>query len=121
MKAMGRFDGILEWGVELEIIGVSFDCLFFLDGWMDAMGWMRWMRWMVGWVTLGWIKRAYSRDSRDEYEFEDSPRDDFGLVLVLVFGIGFGWIVIFVYVYVLYTALLYCITIVTIAKMILLL
>lgn len=33
MKAMGRFDGILEWGVELEILGVWL--IFFL--WMDAM------------------------------------------------------------------------------------
>lgn len=38
-------------------------------------------------VTLGWIKREYSRDSRDEYEFEDSPRDGFGLGLVLVFDL----------------------------------
>lgn len=38
MKAMGRFDGILVWGVELEIIGGLFDFfLFFLDGWV---GWM---------------------------------------------------------------------------------
>lgn len=43
-----------------------------------------WMRWMVGWVTLGWIKREYLRDSRDEYEFEDSSRDGFGLELELV-------------------------------------
>lgn len=39
MKAMGRFDGILEWGVELkEIIGGLFDFfLFFLDGWMGLL------------------------------------------------------------------------------------
>lgn len=35
--------------------------------------------------TLGWIKRAYSRD---EYEFEDSPRDGFGLVLEFDLDLG---------------------------------
>lgn len=83
---------------------------------------MDWMNRNRNRVTLGWIKREYSRDSRDEYEFEDSSRDGFGFG----FGFGFGWIGIFVYVsiYVLYTVLycitvlLYCITIVTIAKMI---
>lgn len=43
MKAMGRFDGILEWGVEFEIIGVLFDLLLWMDA-MDAMdgldGWL---------------------------------------------------------------------------------
>lgn len=49
MKAMGRFDGILEWGVELEIIGDWGEgCLIFLDGCdgcdeVDAMD---------GWVAL---------------------------------------------------------------------
>lgn len=38
MKAMGRFDGILGWGVELEIIGGLFYFFFlFLDGWMDGL------------------------------------------------------------------------------------
>lgn len=41
MKAMGRFDGILGWGVELEeIIGGLFEFFFWmdgLDGWMDGL------------------------------------------------------------------------------------
>lgn len=49
MKAMGRFDGILVWGVELEIIGDWGVCLisflfFFFFLWVDAMdgcdGWL---------------------------------------------------------------------------------
>lgn len=49
MKAMGRFDGILEWGVELEIIGVLFDfffLFFWMDGWLDG-----WMDCLVGFVV----------------------------------------------------------------------
>lgn len=49
MKAMGRFDGILGWGVELEIIGVwliflflflggiLYTSMFGLDEWMDGL------------------------------------------------------------------------------------
>lgn len=40
MKAMGRFDGILEWGVELEetigVLGVVFSFFFFRDA-MDGL------------------------------------------------------------------------------------
>lgn len=43
MKAMGRFDGILGWGVELEIIGVLFDFFSFFGGGGD---------WMDEWVGL---------------------------------------------------------------------
>lgn len=43
MKAMGLFDGILVWGVELEIIGGLFDFFFLFLG---GIGWMRWVGWM---------------------------------------------------------------------------
>lgn len=70
-------------------------------------GWMGWMNR----VTLGWIKREYSRD-----EFKDSSRDGFGLVLVLVLVLilvfGFGWIGIFVFVYVYVSVcILHCCTV----------
>lgn len=60
MKAMGRFDGILGWGVELEIIGGLFDFFFFLFFWGGIL-YTSMFGWMGGWVALldrmdGWMR-----------------------------------------------------------------
>lgn len=120
---MGFWGGGLSWKLLGGCLTFFFFFLFVSFGgdsvyeyvWMDAMDGCDGNR-----FTLGWIKREYSRDSRDSRdEFEDSSRDGFGLGLDLD-----RWdICICICMYTVY-CILYCITvvtIVTIAKMILLL
>lgn len=93
---MGFWGGGLSW--KLLGFGGLFDFFFFffLDGWIGPMG-----------IGLGWIKREYSRDSRDE--FKDSPRDGFGLVLVLDLELDLGGSMGYLYMYLyMFCILHYC-------------